>query len=270
VWYRRPGTPTAHADVTDPAVRTFIEQECATFVRDLWSSLDALWLPGKPTLVRDGALKASQLKLAGELGFELPPTLVSNSPDDVVDFYRRHGGRIVSKCEGHGLIDAFDQRFVRYTELVSPRDIAHARAIRHCPMIFQAYVDKRVELRITVVGRRVFAAEIHSQVTNHTKTDWRHYDLGRTPHLPHALPADVERRCLALVERMGLCYGAIDMILTPDGRYVFVEINPNGQYLWIEQTTGLPISDAICDLLVAGAPDASALDEPFASIGGAS
>jgi glutathione synthase/RimK-type ligase-like ATP-grasp enzyme len=54
------------------------------------------------------------------------------------------------------------------------------------------------------------------------------------------------------VERLGLCYGAIDMVLTPDGRYVFLEINPNGQYLWIEEAAGLPISDAICDLLMSG------------------
>lgn len=51
---------------------------------------------------------------------------------------------------------------------------------------------------------------------------------------------------------MGLCYGAIDMVVTPDERYVFIEINPNGQYLWVEQATGLPISDAICDLLING------------------
>lgn len=55
-------------------------------------------------------------------------------------------------------------------------------------------------------------------------------------------------------EKLGLCYGAIDMVLTPDGRYVFLEINPNGQYLWIEFATGLPISDAICDLLISGSP----------------
>jgi len=56
------------------------------------------------------------------------------------------------------------------------------------------------------------------------------------------------------VARLGLCYGAIDMILTPDGRYVFIELSPNGQYLWIEHETGLPISDAICDLLAGDAP----------------
>jgi glutathione synthase/RimK-type ligase-like ATP-grasp enzyme len=61
----------------------------------------------------------------------------------------------------------------------------------------------------------------------------------------------VQERCVRLIERLELCYGAIDMILTPDGRYVFLEINPSGQYLWIEMETGLPISAAICDLLMA-------------------
>ena len=124
-------------------------------------------------------------------------------------------------------------------------------------MIFQAYVPKRVELRITVVGQQVFAAEIHSQHTHHTRHDWRRYDLDETPHFPHALPPDVAQRCLRLVQALGLCYGAIDMVLTPDDRYVFLEINPNGQYLWIEQLTGLPITDALCDLLMAGAQDST-------------
>src|SRR5439155_11640005 len=88
--------------------------------------------------------------------------------------------------------------------------------------------------------------------TNHTKYDWRRYDLEQTPHLPHQLPDDVAQRCVALTERLGVRYGAVDLILTPDGRYVFLEINPNGQYLWIEELTGLPISDAIRDLLMQG------------------
>jgi glutathione synthase/RimK-type ligase-like ATP-grasp enzyme len=113
-------------------------------------------------------------------------------------------------------------------------------------------VPKRVELRITVVGDQVFAAEIHSQKAKRTRIDWRRYDLAHTPHYPHTLPDEVRRSCVELVRRLGLCYGAIDMVLTPDGRYVFLEINPNGQFLWIEQLTGMPISDAICDLLASG------------------
>lgn len=253
VWYRRPEKPIAPAGVTDATARAFVEKECSMFVQELWSSLDCAWLPSSPQLMRHAEQKLLQLKLAGALAFELPPTLVTNSPADLLEFYRQHGGRIISKQVCTAFHTTVGHTMIRYTELVTPRDIAHARSIAYCPMIFQAYVPKRVELRITVVGRQVFAAEIHSQITHHTRYDWRRYDRGRTPYRPHELPADVERRCVELVERLNLRYGAIDMVVTPDGRYVFLEINPNGQYLWIEHETGLPISDAICDLLMSDA-----------------
>ena len=252
VWYRRPGAPSAHEDIRDEQTRVFVEQESRAFLQDLWQSLDCRWLPGTHATVRDASLKASQLKVAAALGFELPPTLLTNDPADLLDFYRQHDGRIVSKLVAQSIHTTVGPTFARYTELVSKRDLANANALSYCPVILQAYVPKRVELRITVVGRQVFAAEIHSQVSNHTRVDWRRYDDGQTPYRSHALPVGIESCCVALVEELGLCYGAIDMVLTPDGRYVFLELNPNGQYLWIEQETGLPISDAICDLLMVG------------------
>jgi glutathione synthase/RimK-type ligase-like ATP-grasp enzyme len=221
-------------------------------LRDVWNALDCCWLPARPLAILRAQGKASQLRVAGELGLELPPTLFTNSPDEFLDFYQQHNGNIVSKLAGFAIQKAAGDIFVRYTEAVARRDVGYATAIRYCPVILQAYVPKRLELRITVVGREVFAAEIHSQQTHRTRHDWRRYDLGHTPHFVHDLPPEVQARCVRLVERLGLCYGAIDMILTPDGRYVFLEINPNGQYLWIEHKTGLPISAAICDLLMDG------------------
>lgn len=251
-WYRRPGRPAAHPAVSDTDVRRFIDEECKSFFSDVWASLDCLWLPALPAGVRQAGLKLTQLKVAGELGFELPPTLVTNSPRELLEFYRQHDGRIISKLIGTAFSSTLGNTFVRYTEAVRPRDIAHAEDLRHCPVIFQAYVPKRIELRITVVGTRVFAAEIHSQATHHTRLDWRRYDDQQTPYMPHDLPRELQHSCTQLVARLGLHYGAIDMVLTPDDRYVFLEINPNGQYLWIEHETGLPITEAICDLLITG------------------
>jgi glutathione synthase/RimK-type ligase-like ATP-grasp enzyme len=254
VWYRRPKAPVPHAEVTDRRTRDYLAEECKTFVHDAWEALDARWLPAAPSVIRRAEPKAAQLRIAGELGFELPPTLITNSPSEFLEFYRRHNGAVVFKLVGPAFARDIGDDFARYTEVVAKRDVGYARAVRFCPVIFQAYVPKRLELRVTVVGQQVFAAEIHSQQTNHTCHDWRRYDHGKTPYRPHALPADVRRLCLRLVERLGLAYGAIDFVVTPDGRYVFLEINPNGQYLWVELATGLPISDAICDLLLAG-PD---------------
>jgi hypothetical protein len=252
VWYRRPNACVADPAITDKLTRNYIEEECRFFTNDIWNMVECLWVPAPPPVIAKAALKASQLNRAASVGFELPPTLFTNSPKEFLDFYREHNGNIVSKLLSPALGKFTGATFNRYTHVVTKRDVAYWRSIRFCPVIFQAYVPKRIELRITVVGREVFAAEIHSQHSNHTRYDWRRYDQYETPHFPHDLPEDLRQRCVQLVESLGLCYGAIDMVLTPDDRYVFLEVNPNGQYLWIEELTGLPISDAICDVLISG------------------
>jgi hypothetical protein len=251
IWFCPSQPPVASADVSDNPTRNYVEEECKTFVEGAWNCLDCLWLPAPP-VVAQRAHKAVQLKVAGELGFELPATLLSNSPNDFLEFYHQNNGNVVSKLASSTLGRSFDHQFGRYTEVVSKRDVGYAQTIRFCPLIFQAYVPKRVELRITIVGQKVFAAEIHSQGNNRTRHDWRRYDSQNTSYRPHELPPEIASRCVQLVKRLGLCYGAVDMVLTPDGRYVFLEINLHGQYLWIEEATKLAISDAICDLLISG------------------
>ncbi len=258
VWYRRPNAPVPHPEVRDTVCREYVAEECKRFVYDVWESLDCRWLPARPAAIHRAALKGSQLAVAAALGFELPPTLITNSPDQFMEFYRQHNGNIVSKLASPAFGRTAGKTFSRYTEVVSKRDVGYARSIRFAPVIFQAYVPKRLEIRVTAVGDRVFAAEIHSQAANHTRHDWRRYDLGQTLHRPHDLPPSVGEQCVRLVAELGLCYGAIDLVLTPDGRYVFLELNPNGQYLWIEEVTGLPITDAICDLLMADPADRTA------------
>ena len=251
IWFRRPDPPRADARVDDGRVRRYIADECALHLNDVWNTLACDCLPARPWLVAHAELKASQLALASALGFEIPSTLITTEPADFLGFHRAHDGSVVSKPAGPAFNRHFAPEIGRYTELVSPRDVAYADSVRHAPTIFQAYVCKRIELRVTVVGERVFAAEIHSQTARRTRHDWRRYDLAHTPHRPHALPPEIARRCVLLVQRLGLAYGAIDLILTPAGRYVFLEINPNGQFLWIEQLTSLAISDAIADWLAA-------------------
>jgi glutathione synthase/RimK-type ligase-like ATP-grasp enzyme len=136
----------------------------------------------------------------------------------------------------------------RHTQRVTRGDLGHFPRLRHSPMIFQPCLDKRVEVRVTVVGNRVFAAEIHSQRNGRTRIDSR-LDFERTPHYAHELPEPIAEKCCALTARLELAYSTIDLIVTPDEEYVFLELNPNGQYLWIEKITGLPISEAIADHL---------------------
>jgi hypothetical protein len=254
IWCRRIPRCVAHEHITDEVSRVYLEEECMRYLEGVWGVLECRWVPASPSVIERAGAKASQLKLAGALGFELPPTLFTNDPDEFLQFYRQHNGNIVSKAAGKAFVRSLGETFGRYTQVVSKRDIGYVQAVRFCPMIFQAYVPKLIELRITVVGESVFAAEIHSQVSNHTRHDWRHNDWSQPLYFPHTLPSALEQRCVQLVKRLDLCYGAIDMVLTPDRRYVFLEINPAGRYLWIEQVAGLPISEAICDLLLSRSP----------------
>jgi glutathione synthase/RimK-type ligase-like ATP-grasp enzyme len=268
VWFKQIQTPRVHDEIADPNTRRFVEHECQTILFDLWHTLDCLWMPGPPSALSTGQYKIRQLRIAAEVGFELPPTLVTTNPDEVLAFYQEQNGQVVSKLVGTMSSRYIARDAVRYTEPVTPRDLGYVDAIRFCPIFIQAYVPKRVELRVTVVGRQVFAAEIQSQGNNRTRHDWRHYDHYRTTHRAHELPPDIQLSCLRLVERLGLCYGALDLILTPDGRYVFLEINPGGQYLWIEFATGLPITDAICDLLISGEERGMTAAEPANFVAG--
>jgi hypothetical protein len=252
IWHRRPGWPTPFPDLSRDWMKRCIEEDAAPLFSDIWDSFDCPQIPAPRPVYKRAEGKLTNLTLAEELGFEIPPTLVSNDPREVRDFVRSHDGRVISKVTGQTLNNKFlAPDHVRLTDVMTHRDMGYIESVRHMATIFQAYVPKRVELRVTIVGGEVFAAEIHSQVTKHTRHDWRRYDHGNTPMAPHRLPEAEARRCVELTRRLGLCYGTIDYVVTPDGRYVFLEINSNGQFLWVETMTGLPITRAVADLLCA-------------------
>lgn len=253
-WDHRPGDPVIAAGLAGMS-RRFAASESRRFLDDVWRSLDCRWLPGPRDIVLRVQHKASQLQQAQALGFEIPPTLITNHPADFREFYRRHNGRIISKVFHRNVQRADNDpnessNFVCMTQILSNRDVAYASSIQYSPVIFQAYVPKRLELRVTVVGTRVLTAAIHSQDTHRTRHDFRRADLQHTRYVPFTLPREIEALCLKLVQHLGLCFGAIDLVLTPDDRYVFLEINPSGQWRWVQTMSGLPIADAMADLLM--------------------
>jgi glutathione synthase/RimK-type ligase-like ATP-grasp enzyme len=236
----------------DRQARRFSEAETGRLLRHLWSDLSVPFVPAPTKVILEGQDKLHQLCVAGALGFELPSTLVTNEPGAILDFWHEHRGRCVTKLIGsRSLEDAgMVGTFARFTEPVTHRDLGALSSARHVPSLIQAYVAKKLEIRVTVVGARVFAVEIDSQSAAHSRHDWRRRDPARNRQAVHLLPSVVAERCVTLTHRLGLRYGALDLILTPDDRYVFLEINPSGEYLWLEDSLGLPITASICDLLV--------------------
>lgn len=252
VWYRRPSRARVDPAIEDEDLREWGAEECRSFLHGLWNTIDGLWVPGRPKDQFAAESKIHQLQLAATLGLTVPKTVVTNDPDDVLAFYEVSQGELVTKAVQDPLVQKGGEQYGIYTRPVERRDLVNYTAFRYVPTIVQQQVPKKVELRVTVVGSRVFSAEIHSQENQATRHDWRHYDMEPVSHSEHQLPKEVETLCLKLVDELNLCFGAIDMILTPDDDYVFLEINPNGQWAWIEALTGIPIASAIANLLANG------------------
>lgn len=245
VWVRRPGDPAqnmAHGgDITD-----FIQKECQRFAEDFWALVDCPWIPSRPAQLAAADLRISQLLAAAAVGLSTPATLATTAVSDFVSFYQRNGGAVISKLAAQ-MLDY--SRWMRYTDPITPTDLIGVSSVAYAPILLQELISKSTELRITVVGSKVFTAEISAQKSHRSQTDWRRYDYSQTEYRKYELPDDVSDACVNLTKRLGLSFSAIDMIVTEDSRYIFIELNPTGQWYWIEELTGLPISDALCDLL---------------------
>jgi glutathione synthase/RimK-type ligase-like ATP-grasp enzyme len=126
-------------------------------------------------------------------------------------------------------------------------------SIRLTPAVFQSYVPKAREIRAVVVGERIYAAAVDSQVDEVTRHDVRAAD-NSDRYEQCQLPAAVAEALARLVAGFGLRSCSADLVETPSGEHVFLELNPNGQWLWLEVHAGLPLSAAVADLLAASVP----------------
>lgn len=247
VWYRRPAAFEFPSEFS-PAAHIFAEKETRATIAGLWQILNCLWV-NHPERNRLAEIKINQLKVAAGIGLQIPKTIITNNPEDAKRFFRSCSSGVVVKTLSGGMITDDTNSGAIFTNLINNGSLLHISNVEFTPTLFQEYVLKDVELRITVVGKKIFAAEIHSQIREDTLHDWRRGDTLALPHKVHSLPKEIEEKCITLVKSFGLYFSAIDMILTPDGRYVFLEINPNGQWAWIEELTDMPISEALVDLL---------------------
>lgn len=254
VWDRRPSPLTIAEQVTDPSHRELSRLVARTFLDGFWTLLPARWMPGPPTRAMLANTKPVHLARAAELGFTIPDTVITNDPDELVPAWTAAGGRLITKTITYRDLRRDGERLHTYTTVVHRRHLARRHRLRYAPAILQPAVPKQAELRVTVIGDEVFAARIDSQSSRLTAQDWRHYDGQRVPYLPDELPAAEAERCRALVASLGLSFGAIDLILTPDGQYVFLEVNVNGEWGWVEAATGLPMARAVADWLRADEP----------------
>lgn len=252
IWWRRPGQYVLPED-WDAHERDFAHGEIDKAMRGFWATVDCYWM-SFPDHIRLASYKIGQLQRAAELGFDVPRTLITTDPAEVRGFYDACAGSIIYKTLSQPTVkvDRDGPLHAIYTTLISETHLASLDSIRFAPCLFQEYIPKRLELRITVIGDDVFAAAIHSQDHDRTQHDWRHYDVD-IPYTKFDLPTEVADRCHRFVRSYGLNFSAMDVILTPDGRYVFIENNPNGQWYFIQAAVPeLQMKEALAACLVRG------------------
>ncbi|MET8074904.1 MvdC/MvdD family ATP grasp protein [Streptomyces sp. NPDC005303] len=249
IWYRRPRLPEFSGMKEQD--RRLAVSEWDTFWRALCGIMEPCIWVSDPQNLQGAARKTVQAAIATAVGLRIPRTLITNDSQEVLAFYGECRGRVVAKPTGPGWVEAEDGAVTCFlTNRVTTNDIHDESALKVCPVTFQEEIAKDYEIRVNVVGRDVLAVKIESQCSAVSELDWRRYDTKNTPYSAYVLPRSVEDQCREITYRLGLNFGAIDLIRTPEGEYVFLEINGNGQFLWAELLSGVDVSGALAELLV--------------------
>lgn len=246
VWYRRVRVPGCPPEM-DEGVYDFCLHETRAALLGSLVSCESRWM-SHPAKVWQAELKANQLHVARQLGLHVPRTVVTNDPRRIQQAFDAWGPMVVKACRsGYAVVDGQPRSI--YTSRLLVEHLDYLDEARLSPSIYQALIPKRWDIRATIVGRRIFAAAIESQTDPAAVVDWRRTENPNLPHRPVELPAAVQSRLLKVMDTLGLTFGAIDLVQTPEDDFVFLEVNPNGQWLWIDDQLGLGITNAIVDWL---------------------
>lgn len=210
-------------------------RECRHLLRSLYqlASPEAFWVNPLASDPR-ADLKPVQLAAAVRAGLTIPRTLISNDPSQIRCFLEELRGRTVYKPFHGSQWEDDDLMAVLLTNEVTVEDLPRDETLRLTPGIFQERIDKAHELRVTVMGSHVVTARLVTQESAATRLDWRMPGV-KTRVEPDRLPRRVEQACRRLMRDLGIVFGCFDFIVTPDGEHVFLEVNPAGQFLWVEE-----------------------------------
>lgn len=242
IWARRFSPFRIDKSVSKRPVRAFCGRECQSL---LYGALDACGVPviNRPADEVAASRKPLQLARARETGFKIPRTLMTNDPTQIREFVRQANRPCIYKTFTP------TPSLMTETRILRKSDLRHLASLRLAPMIVQEYVERGLDVRVNVFGNKVFAAEVSPRI-KYAKVDWR-LDLTAKWRV-HELPDVETSRAVDLIKRLGLRYGSLDLRRGRDGQYYFFEVNPSGQFLFIEVDTGQPLSLSLAELLING------------------
>jgi len=241
VLYRRP----AQFRLPDAMLeqhRIFARVEARHGFGGVLTSIKAKWI-NHPSAIGDSNFKPRQLQAAAAVGMNVPRTIITNSPESARKFADDIAGPVIYKVFEPPILP--DQKVI-FTSVVEPGDLDDP-AIRLSAHLFQEQVPKEFDARVTVIGRACFAVAIRGD-SPAARIDFRS-DYSSVRYSVLALPPDLPGQLRAYLDTFGLAFGAFDFAVTADDSYHFLECNPNGQWGWLQDETGLPMAEAFAEFL---------------------
>jgi len=239
VWYRKVVFPEG-----DDVVTSFVRQELSGLFDAILTEYENCRWVNPRIAISSASAKIAQLSVAKRIGLKIPDTIVTNSIDKLTNFAECHKGDIVAKPLRAQVVGTDTATRVIGTRQL-PR-MHYRAALTHAPCFAQEHLALRAEIRVVVFGSNLYAF----RMTTDTKAD----DLKQVPlrdikHAPCQLDATTKRQLQALVHHYGLEFAAIDLAETDTDNLIFFEVNPNGQWLWLQFVTGVNLTDPFIDLL---------------------
>jgi glutathione synthase/RimK-type ligase-like ATP-grasp enzyme len=235
VWYRRPEKLRDDRFGESPEGQ-YVLSEWAEAFEGFFAHVERPRWMNYPAFNAVASHKLEQLSVAAKIGFTVPDTLVTQEPDELRAFYERHAGAIVVKPMATAYVsrEPEENDSLIYTNRVGREQLSNLDDLTHCPTLFQQLVSKECDVRITVVDARVRAVRLLASEDGVQRCDIRRNNMNDVRYEVITLPPEVETNVQALMQHYGLRFGAIDMVVTQQGTWYFLEINPNGQWAWLD------------------------------------
>ena len=248
VWYRKLWNLQVPQGL-DPAWRDVFTKEYQAYLNIFFNSLQHVpWINPMQADHTVGNDKLLQLRLAREAGLQVPASVFTNQPQVIQSFFEQCKGDMIVKL--HGALSRSMEGNTPFfpTTRLREEDLDQLDQLAYCPMIFQEFIPKDYELRIIYVDGTFFTGKIPAEGSD--PTDWRSTKGARIEWQHYELPDVIKQSIDNMMRRMGLLFGAIDMIKNTNGEYVFLEVNPQGEWGMIQKSLSYPIGQTIAQKLI--------------------
>lgn len=238
IYYRKPLLPSFSN--YDESYKPFMAKELISFIKGKVNNFEGKVL-SKPIVLEKGESKIEQLRVAQSLGMKVPESIITNNQMEAKEFIRRYDNKVIIKPIKAGKIDHGSICDLFTTKLIDPSlEISN---ISETPIYLQKYIEKDYELRITIINGHIYPVRIDAENT----IDWRESNDNNEYRIVQ-IDESLKKFCLDFLSIYDLEFGAFDFIVS-EGNYVFLENNPNGQWLWLEELLNLNISNEIIRFL---------------------